>query len=363
MAYVEWHQEIRNHWKTDDLMRRLGIQRYEALGILGAITSWAIGHRPGGIIERKLIQVAVEWKKEPEPLVQALLDAGWLDVFDDDRVEVHDWEDITQGYRKARKDATRKKRERAERARAKEKDFKDKPKNGRGTSKERPRTASKKTRPKSVHGRSTERRSEQNEQNEQNERTRAGQPPQKSYNNHNHPPSSGSSRGTRGDEQGVVVAVSDRKEGEHPHSPPPAHAEAPKERLQKQASIRLSTPILEAIGVDGGVAEQLARAYPAVRILHVAEHAKKQENPGGFARKALELGWTVPDSNGTGLANLLAALEEEVTANERAWDRMGRSPSGREAPDYPQRREGEDERAYTTRVNDWLKSKKTGGQQ
>lgn len=352
MAYVEWHQEIRNHWKTDDLMRRLSIPRREALGILGAITSWAIGHRPGGVIERKLIQVAVEWEKDPEPLLKALLDAGWLDVFDEDRVEVHDWEDITQGYRKARKDAARKRKERKERQTESEKAAKDKARIVRGR-------APKKT----VRGRSKERRSEQNEQNEQNERTRAGQPRSSVLQQPQNTPSSGSSRGANGpegDAGGLVVAVSDRKEGS---GTPPPQPNVPKERLQKQASIRLGTPILEAIGVDPQVAATLAQAHPTVRILHVAEHAKRQENPGGFARKALEQGWTVPDSNGAGLAKLLAALEDEVLGNDEAWRRMGGSATGRRAADFPVKQDGEAEADYTARVNEWMKAKKSGGQQ
>lgn len=351
MAYVEWHQEIRTHYKTEDLMRRLGITRREALGIIGSISSWAIGHRPGGIIEKKLIQVAVDWEKDPAPLLAALIDVGWLDEFDDERVEVHDWEEITQGFRKARKDAARKKRERKERKAASEK-----------AAKVQAKTVHGRDHKKTVRGRSKERRSEQNEQNEQNERTRAGQPPQKSYNNHNQPPSSGSSGGTTAPERdaaGSVVAVSDRKAGEGEGSAAPT---VPLDRLLKQASSRLGTPILEAIGVDGGIAGELAKAYPTVRILHVAEQAKKQENPGGFARKALELGWTVPDSNGAGLAKLLAALEAEILANDQAWARLG-SASGRVAPDRPRQREGESERDYTVRVDEWLKSKKSEGKQ
>jgi hypothetical protein len=350
MAYVEWHQEIRNHWKTDDLMRRLSVPRREALGILGAITSWAIGHRPGGVIERKLIHVAVEWEKAPEPLLTALIDSGWLDVFDEERVEVHDWEDITQGYRKARKDAARKRKERKERQVESEKATKEKARNVRGRST-----------PKTVRGRSKERRSEQNEQNEQNERTRAGQPRSSVLQQpQNHPPSGSSAgRDTPGrDGSGPVVAVSDRNGGEDRGSPP---SSTPKVDLQKQVSSRLAHPILEAIGVDGGIAEQLARSHPAVRILHVTEHAKKQDNPGGFARKALDQGWTVPDSNGAGLANLLAALEQEAAAKEARWQRMGGSSVAKKDPEF-QRREGESEGEHFKRVNDLIQKRKQEGQ-
>lgn len=345
MAYVEWHQEIRNHWKTDDLMRRLSIPRREALGILGAITSWAIGHRPGGVIERKLIQVAVEWEKDPEPLLHALLEAGWLDPFDEDRVEVHDWEDITQGYRKARKDAARKRKERKERQVESEKAAKEKARNVRG------RSVS-----KAVHGRSKERRSEQNEQNEQNERTRGSKPRSSVLQQPQNHPLSGSSTGTTGPEGVPVVAVPEGT-GQKTHAATPDEL---RERLLKQVSIRLSTPILEALGVDGGMAEKLAKAYPAVRILHVAEHAKGQENPGGFARTALEKEWTVPDSNGAGLANLLAALESELAAREKAWDRLAGGGILKKDPEF-ERREGETTEEHLRRVDALMKKRKEGG--
>lgn len=149
--------------------------------------------------------------------------------------------------------------------------------------------------------------------------------------------------------------------GEDPGPEGPVVAVVPEgsdpERIRKHASVRLSTPILEAAGVDKAVCEPLARAHPAIRILHVCEHGKKQENPGGFIRRALEEGWRVPDSNGEGLANLTAALEVEIAAKDRAW-----GPSIlKRASDYPTKQEGEDERAYTIRVNEWLKSKKSDG--
>ncbi len=112
MPYVEWHDTVRNHYKTDALMLALKINRREAVGIIGCLSSWAIQFRPGGLIERALIGVAVEWTDDPEKLVNALVKAGWLDR-KGPKVAIHDWKEITRGYRKARKDAARRSRDRS----------------------------------------------------------------------------------------------------------------------------------------------------------------------------------------------------------------------------------------------------------
>lgn len=111
MAYVEWHDTVRNHPKTDALMLALKIPRREAVGIIGCLSSWAIQYRPGGRIETRHIRTAVEWEGQNLDLATALVEVGWLDKIDDNWVQIHDWRDITRGYRKAQKDAKRKRRE------------------------------------------------------------------------------------------------------------------------------------------------------------------------------------------------------------------------------------------------------------
>lgn len=108
------------------------------------------------------------------------------------------------------------------------------------------------------------------------------------------------------------------------------------------------------------MAESLAKTYPAIRILHVAEHAKGQDNPGGFARKALEQGWIVPDSNGDGLANLEAALAQEASAKDDRWKRMGGSSVAKKDPEF-QRRQGESEEDHFKRVRDLIEKRKSEG--
>lgn len=172
---------------------------------------------------------------------------------------------------------------------------------------------------------------------------------------------SGQKETPEGTAGGAVVVVQDRKE---PDSGPPAPADprkVPLELLNQQVSGRLSAPILESLGVEARVLLELSGTYPAVRILHVAEHAKKQENPAGFAIKALKDGWTVPDSNGTGLAKMHAALEAEALARSASWAKMAGGGILKRAADYPVRAEGETEDEYFKRVNEWTKSKKAAG--
>src|SRR5688572_12461188 len=94
-------------------MLALKIKRREAVGIVGCLSSWTIQYRPGGQIETRLVSVAVEWDGLNTDLVAALVEVGWLDRIDDKWVRIHDWKDITSGYRKAKKDAKRKAAQRA----------------------------------------------------------------------------------------------------------------------------------------------------------------------------------------------------------------------------------------------------------
>ncbi|MGH9462027.1 MAG: hypothetical protein ACRD1X_12460 [Vicinamibacteria bacterium] len=328
MAYVEWHQEIWSHYKTHDLMKRLQIPKYQALGIIGAISSWGIGNRPGGIIERKLIEIAVEWDRDPKILVQALVDSGWLDKFDDDRVEVHDWEDITAGYRKARKDAARKRKERTDREKPTKKQKK--------ASSERRAPVRGRKRAKNVHGLSTERRAEQNEQNEQNERTNKRGVPATTADTHSSV-SGGPGGAPEGGGNGTAVAVPEKT---GPKSPVLG-------TLKHQVSIRRATPLLEALQLDPEIARTLAGAHPAYRILAVVQAARQgKDNPAGWARRALDEGWSVPEPDGPEAEVLLRELEADRGDADRILDQA----AARASPRAPRPRlPGETDEQYLRR--------------
>jgi len=123
-------------------------------------------------------------------------------------------------------------------------------------------------------------------------------------------------------------------------------------------SVRCGAPLLEQIGVEKAVARRLAGQYPVGRIYDITEAARKQSNPGGWARRALEGCWTVPAANGDGLAKLTADLEAEVAARKATWARAG--GVSRPAPDRPPRLPDESDRDYMVRFYEWIKGKKSG---
>src|SRR5688572_25836827 len=80
------------HPKTKRLIRRLG----DAGGwYLVKLILWARGERPNGDLaglSADDIELAVDWPSEPNALISALVDVGFLDVTDEG-YRLHDWED------------------------------------------------------------------------------------------------------------------------------------------------------------------------------------------------------------------------------------------------------------------------------
>lgn len=109
MAYVEWHGTVPNHFKIKHLMKLLGCRKAEAVGYVACLSAWAIENRPGGRFKRALIEIGAEWEGEVGKLSVAMIEAGWVDDLGDGEVQIHDWHDVTGGYRKARADSERKK--------------------------------------------------------------------------------------------------------------------------------------------------------------------------------------------------------------------------------------------------------------
>ena len=107
MAYVEWHGTVPNHFKTKHLMKLLGCRKAEAVGYIACLSAWAIENRPGGVFKRSLIEIGAEWEGEDGRLAAAMLEAGWVDDIGGGQVSIHDWHEVTSGYRKARADTER----------------------------------------------------------------------------------------------------------------------------------------------------------------------------------------------------------------------------------------------------------------
>lgn len=111
MAWIESHQEIREHPKTRRLARRLGITVPAAIGHLHLLWWWSVDYAEDGNLAKYMpedIADAVMWDGDPQALWDALVELHWIDV-KEDGPEVHDWDTyIGRLLEKRRKDAERK---------------------------------------------------------------------------------------------------------------------------------------------------------------------------------------------------------------------------------------------------------------
>lgn len=100
MAWLESHQEVRDHPKTRRLARELGIHRMQAIGHLHGLWWWALDYAPDGDLSRfedQDIADACDWDGDAGQLVQALRTHGWLDG-----QQLHDWDKYGGKYVKRR---------------------------------------------------------------------------------------------------------------------------------------------------------------------------------------------------------------------------------------------------------------------
>lgn len=108
MAWIESHQELRDHPKTIRLATRLGVHRMQAVGHLHALWWWCLAYADTGDLtefEDAEIAVGAGWDDDPGDFVAALSASGWLDG---DR-SVHDWHEYAgKLVEKRRADAERK---------------------------------------------------------------------------------------------------------------------------------------------------------------------------------------------------------------------------------------------------------------
>lgn len=91
MAWIESHQELRDHPKTKRLARRLCTSLPCAIGHLHLLWWWAVDYAPDGDLSRFEdgdIADAVLWQGNPTALLDALIQSGFIDP---DRV-IHDWD-------------------------------------------------------------------------------------------------------------------------------------------------------------------------------------------------------------------------------------------------------------------------------
>lgn len=88
------------HPKLARLQKRLKLKRFETVGILELIWMLAAQHADDGDLSKfSAIDIAehLEWEREPDELILALVDCRWLDRVED-KLSIHDWDEHKPGY-------------------------------------------------------------------------------------------------------------------------------------------------------------------------------------------------------------------------------------------------------------------------
>ncbi len=100
MPWFEAHDTMARHPKTLKLARLLGVDRRYAVGLLHDLFSWGLyaadkdGSLPG--LTPSDIAQAMDWPiKKTDVLVDAMLEAGYLEKNGDGGYIIHDWYDYS----------------------------------------------------------------------------------------------------------------------------------------------------------------------------------------------------------------------------------------------------------------------------
>ena len=91
MAWIESHQELRDHPKLKRLARALEVRQAHAIGHLHCLWYWALAYAENGDLsghEDWELAEAADWGGDPAVFIEALRQHGWLDG-----TELHDWYD------------------------------------------------------------------------------------------------------------------------------------------------------------------------------------------------------------------------------------------------------------------------------
>jgi len=134
MAWIEVHDNLREHHKTYALAAALKVERFAAVGLVVSLWTWAVIHAQDGDLSKypdEAIASACMWKKKPETLLNALKATGFMT----DNMMIHDWEEYAGKLIDRREANARRNREARARANTK-KEKGDAPKASRDTPKD-----------------------------------------------------------------------------------------------------------------------------------------------------------------------------------------------------------------------------------
>ena len=97
--------ECLNHVKTLKLKHRLQIPKWQAVGILETLFNFAAVNADDGNIGRYTndeICLYLEYFDSSDKLIEALIESGFVDVCDENRLSIHDWNEHAPKYIKDR---------------------------------------------------------------------------------------------------------------------------------------------------------------------------------------------------------------------------------------------------------------------
>lgn len=120
--WIQVYANLPSHRKTCKMRDALGLKNnYEAVGLLVCLWAWMAVNAPSGSLagfSARDIAEAAGYKKSPEKLRTALVDAGFLDELDGGALVAHDWDehagllqDILEEQKRKTRDRVRKHRE------------------------------------------------------------------------------------------------------------------------------------------------------------------------------------------------------------------------------------------------------------
>ena len=97
MAWIQVHQQLKDHRKLLTAADELGIEPPHMLGLLISFWLWALDNAPSGSLDgigSRMMARAAQWSGDPDAFVEALTTAGLLKSTPDG-LEIHDWYEYT----------------------------------------------------------------------------------------------------------------------------------------------------------------------------------------------------------------------------------------------------------------------------
>ena len=116
MAWIQVHQQLKDHRKLLAAADELEIEPAHMLGLLISFWLWALDNAPSGSLQgisTRMIARAAQWSGTPDDFVQAMAHAGLLDEEPDGSLALHDWYEYTGkliDQREAEKNRSRRRR-------------------------------------------------------------------------------------------------------------------------------------------------------------------------------------------------------------------------------------------------------------